>query len=402
MIDNLFTRLEAIYPKMVAFRRDLHMYPEISFQEVNTPRKIADFLTALGIEVKEGVGGRGIVGILKGGKPGKTVALRADFDALPIQDEKNVDYKSQVPGAMHACGHDIHTAALLGVAEVLSGVRDQLQGTIVFIHQFAEELSPGGAKAMIEDGCLDGVDVIYGAHVMSVDPFGTVSVREGYASSAQDDFQIEIIGKGGHGSQPHLTVDPLVVGSQLVLNLQHIVSRRVDPLKSAAVTVGSFISGETTNVIPDSATIKGTVRTFDDDVRDLIEEELKRITTATCDGAGATARIDYVRDAPSMWNDPEEAARVEEMAALVFGEDQVIQMEPMMGSEDFAYYQRAVRGAYFMVGGGNPELDAVYPHHHPKFDVDERSMLMISKTFIATVLNYLFDGNVSPELVETP
>ncbi|GGA78925.1 hypothetical protein GCM10008025_22980 [Ornithinibacillus halotolerans] len=259
MIENLFTRLQEIFPELVEIRRDLHMYPELSHEEVRTPNKIAEYLNNLGIEVQTGVGGRGVVGTLIGGKPGRTIALRADFDALPIHEETDVPYKSQVPGVMHACGHDIHTATLLGVAKVLSEVREEIPGTIKFIHQFAEEATPGGAKPMIEDGCLDGVDVIYGAHVWSTDELGKVGIKEGYASSAQDDFNIVIHGKGGHGSQPHLTVDPLVTGSQLVVNLQQIVSRRVDPLQAAAVTVGSFVSGEANNVIPDSAVIKGTV-----------------------------------------------------------------------------------------------------------------------------------------------
>ncbi|WP_042350728.1 M20 metallopeptidase family protein [Bacillus massiliigorillae] len=396
MIETIFSRLHEIYPEMVHFRRDLHMYPEISFQEVNTPKKIADYLKGLGVEVKTGVGGRGVLGILKGGKPGKTVALRADFDALPIQDEKEVDYKSRIPGVMHACGHDLHTAALLGVATVLSEVKDDISGTIVFLHQFAEELTPGGAKPMIEDGCLDGVDVIYGAHVMSTMPVGEIGVGEGYMSTAADEFEIEIFGKGGHGSQPHLTVDPLVLGCQVVLNLQQIVSRRIDPLKSAVVTVGSIHSGQAPNVIPDSVKITGTVRTFEEDVRDLIEETIGQMVKSTCDSAGATFEYKYLRDAPSMYNDATETNRVEAMAKLVFDEEQVKRVPPMMGSEDFSYYQKEVPGMYFFVGGGNPAIKATYPHHHPKFDVDESAMLTIGKVFIATVLNYLSDGVIKP------
>lgn len=180
MLSDLFTRLEQLYPELVNIRRDLHMHPELSYQEVNTPKKVADYLRALGLEVRTEVGGRGVVGLLRGGKPGKTIALRADFDALPIQDEKQVEYKSRVPGVMHACGHDIHTSALLGVAHVLSEVREQVPGNVVFLHQFAEEMPPGGAKAMIEDGCLDGVDEVYGAHVWSTEPYGTIGVTDGY------------------------------------------------------------------------------------------------------------------------------------------------------------------------------------------------------------------------------
>ncbi|UCZ53447.1 amidohydrolase [Bacillus shivajii] len=397
MIHSLFDRLEEIYSELVDFRRDMHMYPEISNEEVETPKKIAEYLRNLGIEVKTGVGGRGVVGTLKGGKPGKTVALRADFDALPIQDEKKVDYRSRVPGVMHACGHDIHTSALLGVAKVLSEVREELSGTVVFIHQHAEEATPGGAKVMIEDGCLDGVDVIYGAHVMSHIPFGQFAVREGYFSSAQDDFKIEVMGKGGHGSMPHMTVDPLVTASQLVVNLQQIVSRNVNPLEAAVVTVGSFHSGEANNVIPDKAMIKGTVRTYNDEVRRNIEIALRRVATSTCEGTGAKANIEFFGDCPSIYNDSKETDRVKEMATLIFDEGKVVEAEPLMGSEDYSLYQQHVPGVYFIVGGENRDINAVYPHHHPKFNVDERSMKDISKVFISSVLNYLSDGKVKPE-----
>ncbi|HWO97671.1 MAG TPA: M20 family metallopeptidase [Bacillus sp. (in: firmicutes)] len=400
MIEKLFSRLKELYPELVEFRRNLHMYPELSFHEKDTPRKVADFLTGLGLEVRTEVGGRGVVGFLKGGKPGKTVAFRADFDALPIQDEKDVVYKSRIPGVMHACGHDVHTAALLGVAKVLSEVKDQLEGNVVFIHQFAEEVIPGGAKPMIEDGCLDGVDVIYGAHVASHLPFGTVGVGEGYLMAAGDTFDIEIFGKGGHGATPNLTVDPLVVGSQLLLNLQQIVSRRVDPLKPAVVTVGSFNGGEAYNVIPDTAKMKGTVRTFDEDVRNLIEEAIGQIAATTCESAGASVKYKYERGYPPVWNHPEETRRIEALAKNLLGDEKVRHATPHMGMEDFAYYLQKVPGTFFWVGGENPEMGAAYPHHHPKFDVDERSILIIGQLFVSAFLNYISDGTMNPEQLQ--
>jgi amidohydrolase len=396
MINSLFRQLEGIYPELIKIRRDLHMFPELSFKEENTPRKIAEFLKDLGLEVRTAVGGKGVVGLLRGRKEGKTVALRADFDALPIQDEKNVDYKSRIPGVMHACGHDIHTAALLGVAKVLSEVKDQLEGNVVFIHQFAEEIVPGGAKPMIEDGCLDGVDVIYGAHVWSTEPYGTVGVREGIMMANSDTFEIEIIGKGGHGATPHLTVDPVVAGSQLVLQLQQIISRRIDPLKSVVVTVGSFQSGSAFNVIPGSAKIIGTVRTFDEDSRDYVESAMRQITDSVCLGAGATNTFEFRRGYPALRNHPDETCRIKELSQNILGDEKVKFLSPIMGGEDFAYYLQKVPGTYFFVGGENPEIDADYPHHHPKFDVDERSMLIIGKVFIAALLNYLSGGQVKP------
>ncbi|WP_257347378.1 amidohydrolase [Pseudalkalibacillus decolorationis] len=400
MFAKLFAKLETLQPELVKFRRDLHMYPELSFQEENTPKKVADFLIDLGFEVRTGVGGRGVVGVLKGKKPGKTVALRADFDALPIQDEKEVEYKSRVPGVMHACGHDLHTAALLGVAKVLSEVKDQIEGTVIFIHQFAEEQLPGGAKFMIEDGCLDGVDVVYGAHVMSNLPLGQIGIREGHAMAAYDAFEIEIFGKGGHAAMPHVGVDPVVLGSQLVTNLQQIVSRRIDPIKPAVVTVGSINGGQVFNVIPDTAKITGTVRTFDDDIRDQIEKAIGQITKSTCEGAGATSHYTYTKGYPPLWNHPVEAKRVEDLAKCLVDEEKVIHVPQVMGGEDFAYYVKEVPGTFFVVGGQNHEINATYPHHHPKFDVDERSMLLIGKLFISAVFNYLSDGGVKPDHVK--
>lgn len=389
VLETLFSRLEELYPDLVKFRRELHMYPELSFQEVNTPKKIAEYLLKLGLEVRTEVGGRGVVGLLRGGKPGKTVALRADFDALPIQDEKDVEYKSRIPGVMHACGHDLHTAALLGTATVLCEAKDAIEGNVVFIHQFAEELIPGGAKAMIEDGCLDGVDVIYGAHVYSHLPVGMAGFCEEYMMSAADSFEIEIVGKGTHGAKPHMGVDALIVGSQLVLNLQQIVSRRVDPLKPAVVTIGTFNSGQAFNIVPQSARITGTVRTYEEDVRNLIEEAIGQIAHSTCEGAGASAKVEYHRGYPALWNHPQETRRVEELAKTVIGEGNVTRIEKDMISEDFAYYLQKVPGTFFYVGGENPEINANYPHHHPNFDVDERSILVIGKLFVSAVFDYL-------------
>ncbi|WP_431801032.1 M20 metallopeptidase family protein [Halobacillus andaensis] len=389
MKEKLFSRLEEIYPELVDFRRDLHMNPELSHKEVHTPKKIAEFLSSLGLEVKTEVGGRGVVGILKGHKPGKTVALRADFDALPIQDEKDVEYKSRVPGVMHACGHDLHTAGLLGVAKVLSENLDDLEGTIVFIHQFAEEVIPGGAKFMIEDGCLDGVDVVYGAHVISIEPLGTVGLKEGQVMANGDTFEIEISGKGTHAATPHLGIDPLIVGSQLMLNLQQIVSRQIDPLKSAVVTVASFNGGEGYNVIPDKVKIKGTARTFDEEVRDWVEKSIGKIAESTCEGFGAGVHYNYVRGYPAVVNHPGETERVRKTASNLFGEDMVQEMPPQMGMEDFAYYLKEVPGSFFWVGGALDEESKVYPHHHPKFNVQEEAMMYIGKLFISTVFDYL-------------
>ncbi len=386
MLNKLFSRLEEIYPELVAFRRDLHMYPELSFEEVNTPKKISEFLESVGLEVRTQVGGRGVIGKLKGGKPGKTIAFRADFDALPIQDEKEVEYKSRIPGVMHACGHDVHTASLLGVAKVLSEFKEEICGTVVFIHQFAEEQIPGGAKSMIEDGCLEGVDAIYGVHVWSSLPIGTIGIIEGNAMAAGDKFEIEIIGKGGHGAKPQITIDSLVVGAQLVNNLQNIVSRRTDPHNPAVVTVGTFHAGQAFNVIADRASLTGTVRTFDEKVRDSIEKNIKQIAKSTCEGAGAGVIVNYERGYPSLFNDPYHIQKAEKIAINLVGKENVKYPLPSMGMEDFAYYLKEVPGAFVFVGGGNSEIAAEYPQHHPKFNVDERAILISAKFFLSILL----------------
>ncbi|MGG4441536.1 amidohydrolase [Brevibacillus fortis] len=389
MEEKWFARLQEIYPELVSFRRDLHMYPELSFQEENTAKKVADKLASFGIEVQTGVGGMGVVGLLRGGKPGKTVALRADFDALPIQDEKEVPYKSRIPGVMHACGHDIHTSGLLGVAQVLSEFRDELPGNVVFLHQFAEELPPGGAKAMVEAGCLEGVDVVYGAHVASELPVGIVGIGHGYITAAADSFEIVLYGKGGHGAYPHTSVDPIVLGSQVVMNLQQIASRQVDPLKQVVLSVCSFVGGgEAFNVIPDQVRLKGTVRTYDEEVRVAVEQSLKRIVEASCQAVGATCEIMYQRGYPASWNDETETPLLVAEANRIFGEERVLKIPPGMGGEDFAYFAQERPATFFMVGGRNPEIQATYPHHHPKFDVDERSMIQTGQLFIAALLAY--------------
>lgn len=386
-IEQLFTDLEELFPKLVEIRRDLHMHPELGFEEVRTPEKIAQYLTDLGIEVRTKVGGRGVVGTLRGGKEGKTVALRADFDALPIQDEKEVPYRSTIDGKMHACGHDGHTAALLGVATVLAKYKEKLAGNVVFIHQFAEEVPPGGAKPMVEDGALGGVDVVFGAHLQSQLPLGQISVKEGYQSAASDIFDIKISGKGGHGAYPHESVDPVFTASQLVVNLQQVVSRNVNPIESAVLTVGSIQSGDINNVIPDTATLKGTVRTYVPEVRDLIEKRLKQITEATCLATGATYEINYLRGYDAVWNHPKETNYLREVAGRVVGKDNIKEAKPTMGGEDFCYYLQKVPGTFFNVGARLSDDSKVFPHHHPRFDFDEKAILIIGKVFISAILN---------------
>ena len=374
---------------MVIIRRYLHEHPELSHQEVHTPAYIANFHRELGLEVREGVGERGVVATLRGAKPGKTVALRADFDALAIQELNDIPYKSKNDGIMHACGHDGHTATLLVLAKVLTDMREELAGNVVFIHQHAEELAPGGAKAMIEDGCLDGVDVIYGTHLWAPTPLGDILVREGAIMAAADRFEITIQGKGGHGAEPQHSVDSIVVGAQFVTQLQTLVSRRIDPLQSAVVTVGHFEAINPFNVIADNVKIKGTVRAFDESIRTLLKQEIEGLLNATCTGMHATYSYKYFDGYPPVINHEEDTKFVESLASDIPGVENVITCPPFMIGEDFGYYMEEVPGTFFFTGAKHPEWETAYPHHHARFEFDERAMLIAAQLLGKATLEYL-------------
>lgn len=388
-MEKLYSLLDTFYDEIVEIRRHLHQNPELSFEEVETPKYVAAYHEELGHEVRTGVGGRGVVATLRGGKPGKTVALRADFDALPIHEETDVPYKSKVDGVMHACGHDGHTATLLGLAKALNRIKDEIEGTVVFIHQHAEEYAPGGAIAMIEDGCLDGVDVIFGTHLSSIHPVGEIGYRSGPVMAAADRFQIKVFGKGGHGAQPHLTKDAVLIGAQIVNNVQQVVSRRVDPLESAVVSIGSFVAKNAFNVIADTAVLTGTVRSFKDEVRILAEKEIERVIEGTCLAADASYTYSFNRGYPPVVNHKEETEFVAELAKNVPGVTLVKENPPQMGGEDFGYYLQHVKGTFFFTGAQNPDWEVTYPHHHPKFDIDESALLIAAKTLGVAALSYL-------------
>ncbi|QZA32214.1 amidohydrolase [Hydrogenibacillus sp. N12] len=389
MLKDLYAALDGLFGEMVAWRRHLHRHPELSFHEEATPAFVAETLRSFGVSVRTGVGGRGVVGRIEGGRPGRTVALRADFDALPIQDEKTVSYRSTVPGVMHACGHDGHTATLLAVAKVLAARRADLPGTVVLIHQFAEEVAPGGARPMIEDGALDGVDVIFGTHLWAGLPVGVIGYRAGYAMANADAFTIEIAGRGGHGAAPHQTIDSLLIGANLVVKLQQIVARRVDPLKEAVVTVGTFHAGTAFNVIAERAVLTGTVRTFDEAVRAQVEAEIRRLAEAEAAAFGARAEVRYERGYDAVHNDPAVTVRFAEAMRAVYDPARVVEVPPSMGGEDFAYYLQKVPGTFFFTGAGNAGVGAEYPHHHPRFDIDERAMLIAAKALVTAAVDAL-------------
>lgn len=388
--EQLKELLQEMEPQMISWRRHLHQYPELSFQEEKTPAMIAEILRGLDFdEVRTGVGGRGVIGMLRGSRPGAVVALRADFDALPIQDQKEVAYKSKVPGVMHACGHDAHTSQLLGLASVLAAHRDQFAGEIRFLFQHAEEESPGGAIQMAEDGAVDGVDAIFGVHLWSMLPVGEVFISSGPIMANTDDYTIEIKGRGGHGAVPEETVDSIVIGSQIVGSLQTIASRNISPLESVVVTVGTFHGGDNNNIIADSCRLTGTVRTFRPDVRDRAEQRLIEIAQGAAAMLGGSAVVEYERGYPAVINNDKEAEIAREAAVAAFGADRVMPMKPLMGGEDFSYYLEKVPGAYLFVGAGNAEKLATYPHHHPRFDIDENAMLIAGELLGRTALRFL-------------
>ncbi len=391
MLSNWNLELEEMYNKMVEWRRFMHQYPELSNQEYKTSKLIASILSEYGIEKKINVGGMGVIGYIKGAQPGKTIALRADFDALPIQDEKEVPYKSKVAGVTHACGHDGHTATLLAVGKVLQENREQLAGNVVLLFQHAEE-GGGGARKMMADNCLEGVDAIFANHLWSLIPTGTISYTKGYTTAAGDGFQIKIKGKGGHGSSPHDTIDSIAVAGQLINQLQYIVSRRVNPQKTAVVTIGSIHAGDASNVIADSAILKGTVRTYEKEVQQLVEEAMNDAIKGICLSSKADYEFDYYHGVAGVYNHPNETEIFAKSVKDSLPELNVEEVPALLVSEDFANYLEEKPGMLFFTGAGNEALGAVYPHHHPKFDFDERAMLNAGKAMLSIIHYYLVEN----------
>lgn len=386
-------RLKELYPEMVEWRRYLHRHPELSYQEERTSAFVAGKLEEFGIRVTRNVGGYGVVGDLDGTGEGPRVALRADMDALAIQDEKSCDYASSVPGVMHACGHDGHMAALLGAAKLLSETRGGWRGSIRFIFQPAEEISPGGAAPMIREGVLDGVDAVFGVHLWTPFPAGTIYARSGPVMAAADEFSLEITGKGGHGGLPHETVDSLVTAAHLVVNLQSIVSRNLNPVEPGVISVGMLHAGTGFNVIAAKAKLSGTVRTFSPELRAQAQERITRVTADTCSMFGASHTLDYKLGYPPVVNHPAETDRVFRVAESLFGADRVKEAPMMMAGEDFSFYLEKVPGSFAFVGAGNPEAGIEAPHHHPRFDIDERSILQAAELLAGLALDRLNGTN---------
>lgn len=370
---DLLAQAQTLSPQLSAWRRDIHLHPELSFQEHRTANLVASELVAMGIETQTGVGKTGVVGYL--GDAGPVVAIRADMDALPIDEENDVPYRSQTPGVMHACGHDAHTAILLGVARLLSAMPDRPAGQVRFLFQPSEEdaddENKSGATRMIEDKALEGVDAVIALHVASDLPSKQIAIVDGYASANEDSFEIWLRGTGGHGAFPHQTVDPTFILAQVLNAIHGIRARRVNPTKAAAVSIGMIQAGATTNVIPSQVYVAGTMRSFDDEVRQQLRDELARVLEISR-VLGGDFELKLWPGYPSLYNDPDVARMIRVSTRDLMGAHALIDPEPIMGAEDFSYMTRKAPGAMFMLGAKMDNRDR--PHHTPVFDIDESVM----------------------------
>lgn len=373
--ENLALEIKEIEPSIVATRRDLHEHPELTNKEERTSRVVAERLRQLGIEVTTNIGGaHGVLGILKGSHQGKVVGLRADMDALPVIEEVELPFKSKNHGVMHACGHDTHVAMLLGAAELLAKHRSDLAGTVKFFFQPAEEDGGrGGAKPMIEAGVMENpkVDYVFGLHIVGEHPAGTFGLRAGPFMAAPDSFKIKIIGKGGHGSRPHETIDPIFVSAQLIVALQGISTRLIDPIQPFVISVCSIHAGTKDNIIPDEAELLGTIRTMDEGTRELAKKDVAHVTKSICEAFGAKYELRFKEDAyPVTYNDERVTRRVSEILKTIPGSE-TNEIEVTLGAEDFSRFLQKAPGTFYFLGTRNEAKDCVYPNHSSKFKVDE-------------------------------
>lgn len=401
--------------QLIQDRRDFHRHPELAYNEQLTARAVAGRLTEYGYEVRSGVGQTGVVGLLDGAKqasragstpeagaakatpepnqqPARTLLYRADMDALPVQEENDVDYRSQNDGVMHACGHDAHVAVALAVAKQVASARDKIGGHLKFAFQPAEE-GGNGAVAMIKEGVLEDpqVTAAIGLHVWNNFPIGTVGIYAGPMMAAVDEFDLCIQGRGGHGAMPQQTVDAILTAAQVVTALQTIVSRNISPLDSAVVTVGKFFAGTAFNIIADTATLRGTVRTFSKETHALIPQMFERVVRGVCEAMGATYKLDYIRQTTPLVNSKEMCDLVADCAVEVVGRENCIRDETVrtMGGEDMCYFLERVPGCYFFLGTRNEARGLVHPHHSPRFDIDESALAIGVEIMTRVVCRYL-------------
>ena len=394
--DEISRAAESFRPQLVEWRRDFHMHPELSNREERTARVIAERLRAMGFDdVETGVARHGVVALLKGAKPGPVVAVRADMDALPVTETLDVPYKSQNPGVKHACGHDVHMAVALGVAQILSSHRDLIHGTVKFIFQPAEEGAPegeeGGADLMVREGALENPRplAIFGLHTNPAIEVGGIGFHSGPAMASSDRFTIIIRGKKAHGAQPHLGVDPVVVAAEAVLALQTIRSRRIDPVEPLVVSVGIIQGGNRFNIIADEVRLSGTVRTHSEEVQRHVPELMREILGGVTAAHGASYTLDWDSRAPLVFNDPALVNETLPVMKRVLGEANVTPLPPFMVSEDFAFYQQVIPGFFYFLGVGNKSKGITAGWHTPEFDADEDSLVVGTKAMTNVLVDYL-------------
>lgn len=375
--------------EIIALRREFHQYPEVSWKEIRTSKRIEEELKKIGISVQR-IANTGVVGTITGkNSNNKVVALRADMDALPIQeDNDDIPYKSKNNGVMHACGHDSHIAMLLVAAKILWELKDQINGTVKLIFQPAEEIVQG-AKKMLEEGVLDGVNAILGIHIWSQFPVGKVSLEAGPRLAASDSFKITVKGKGSHGAVPHLGIDAIVAASAIVMNLQTIASREINPLEPAVVTLGKINGGFNFNVICNEVVLEGTTRSFNPDLQNTFPLIISRIIEKTASTFNATAKLDYTVGTPPCINDPKISDIAKGSITKLYGNDVVYPLEKTTAAEDFAYFNREVPGIMAFLGGGNEEKNCTYPQHHEKFDIDEDALPIGTSLYAQFALDFL-------------
>lgn len=390
MTERLFDTIEAHREGLIALRRDLHAHPELAFQEERTAGIVEARLRAAGLEVRTGLARTGVVGILRGGRPGRTVLVRADMDALPIQEASEVPYRSQIPGCMHACGHDGHTAIAVVLAEILSERRAEMAGTLVFAFQPAEEIT-SGALPMIEAGVMDAppVDAIVGLHLWNDLPVGTVALSPGPVFGSVDEIMISIEGRGGHGAIPHQAVDPIVAAAHAVTALQTIVSRETAPLDAAVVTIGTIHSGTAFNIIPDRVEMRGTVRAFTEEIRERTLRRVEEIVVGVAGAVRCGATVTNRFGCPPVVNDAAVTAVVRDVAVAVVAGERVVDLKPTTGSDDVAYFLQRAPGCYFAVGSHNRDRGLDAAHHNPRFDFDEEALVIGAKVLGGAALRLL-------------
>ncbi|HBM3604784.1 TPA: amidohydrolase [Listeria innocua] len=391
MRTKLMNMLQERKDEITQIRRHLHEHPELSFHEAETAKFIQDFYKGKDVEVATEVGnGHAVVVTIKGGKPGKTIALRADFDALPIEEQTDLPFKSKNAGVMHACGHDGHTAYLLVLADCLIQLKENIPGTIKIVHQHAEETPPGGAKSVVESGILDDVDQIFGIHVFPFGESGQVYYHSGYAMAGRTYFKLKIQGVGGHGSSPHMANDAIVAGAYFVTAIQTVVSRRLNPFDTGVITIGSFDGKGSFNVIKDAVELEGDVRYMNTENRDKLDAEIHRIVAGIEAMFGVSVELTYTNDYPPLYNDPAVTEQVVASLQKGLGEylTDISTYDMLSGSEDFAYYLQKIPGVFFYIGAKPKNTQHAYFNHHPKFDIDEDALLVAAKSVADVVLDY--------------